>query len=433
MIQKLSLLLLTVLMGAGLATAQDRPVAFTGATVYPISSPPIENGVVVVHNGVITAVGDAGTRIPSDAERVDATGKIIMPGLVDTHSHIGGGDGGDGTSAIHPDVRIVDAIDVYSDTFRKARTGGVTTVNVMPGSGHLLSGQTVYLKLREASTIYDMLFDTDITNGMTGGIKMANGTNSLRSAPFPGTRSRSAAMMRDLFVRAQHYQQQVARAGGDPDKMPARDLQMEAMVEVLEGRRMVHYHTHRHDDILTILRLKEEFGFRVVLHHVSEAWRVAEEIAEAGVGSSIILLDSPGGKLEAMNIRMENGKALEDAGADVAFHTDDSITDSRLFLRMAAFGVRAGMSREKALEALTIAGARMLDMEDRVGSLERGKDADLIILSGDPFSVYTFVEQTWIEGIKVYDRAEPDQRVFNTGGWEVFRGEFFDHYSTDAN
>ena len=171
----------------------------------------------------------------------------------------------------------------------------------------------------------------------------------------------------------------------------------------------------------------------MVLHHVSEAWRVADEIAEAGVGSSIILLDSPGGKLEAMNIRMENGKALEDVGADVAFHTDDSITDSRLFLRMAAFGVRAGMSREKALEALTIAGARMLDMEDRVGSLDRGKDADLIILSGDPFSVYTFVEQTWIEGIKVYDRAEPDQRVFNTGGWEVFRGEFFDHYSTDAN
>ncbi|MCC5925940.1 MAG: amidohydrolase family protein [Bacteroidetes bacterium] len=433
MIRNLSLLLALLLAGTSVLTAQDRPVAFTGATVYPISSPPIENGVVIVHNGVITAVGDATTRIPSNAERVDASGKVIMPGLVDTHSHIGGGDGGDATSALHPDVRIVDAIDVNSDTFRKARTGGVTTVNVMPGSGHLLSGQTVYLKLRHANTIYDMLVNPDITNGMIGGIKMANGTNSLRGAPFPGTRARSAAMMRDLFVRAQHYQRQIEQADGDIDKMPARNLQLEAMVEVLEGTRLVHFHTHRHDDILTVLRLREEFGFRVVLHHVSEAWKVADEIAAAGVGSSIILIDSPGGKLEAMNLLPISGRALEQAGADVAFHTDDGVTDSRLFLRMAAQAVRVGMSREKALEGLTLAGARMMDMEDRVGSLEVGKDGDLIILSGDPFSVYTFVEQTWIEGIKVYDRSVPAQRVFNTGGWEVFRGEFFDHYSTDSN
>jgi imidazolonepropionase-like amidohydrolase len=429
----LRIIMMTILLvGASLATAQDRPTAFIGATVYPISAPPIQNGVVVVHNGVITAVGDASTRIPSNAVRVDVSGKVIMPGLVDTHSHIGGGDGGDRSAALHPDVRIVDAIDVNSDTFRKARTGGVTTANVMPGSGHLLSGQTVYLKLRDANTIYDMLFDRDITNGMVGGIKMANGTNSLRDAPFPGTRARSAAMMRDLFVRAQHYRDQIARAQGDPDKMPSRNLQLEAMVEVLDGSRMVHFHTHRHDDILTILRLREEFGFRVVLHHVSEAWKVADEIAAAGVGSSIILLDSPGGKLEAMNIRPENGIALERAGALVAFHTDDGVTDSRLFLRMAAQGVRAGMSREKALEALTIAGARMLDLEDRVGSLDAGKDADLIVLSGDPFSVYTFVEQTWIEGVMVYDRSDASHRVFNTGGWEVFRGEFFDHYGTEG-
>lgn len=408
--------------------AQSQPVAFTGATVYPISSPPIQNGVVVVQNGQILSVGGSGTSIPRNATRVDVRGKVIMPGLVDTHSHIGRGDGGDRSSATHPDVRIADAIDARSDTFRKARTGGVTTVNVMPGSGHLLSGQTVYLKLREADTIYDMLFDTDITNGMIGGIKMANGTNSLRDAPFPGTRARSAAMMRALFVRAQDYHRKVQAAGDDASKLPARDLQMEAMVEVLEGRRIVHFHTHRHDDILTVLRLKEEFGFRVVLHHVSEGWMVADEIAAAGVPSSIIVIDSPGGKLEAMNLLDITGGVMERAGAVVAFHTDDSITDSRLFLRMAAFAVRAGMSREKALEALTIAGAQMLDLQDRVGSLEVGKDADLIILSGDPFSVYTFVEQTWIEGHKVYDRAVPDQRKYSTGGFEVFRGEYFDHY-----
>jgi imidazolonepropionase-like amidohydrolase len=422
-------LIVAVLFGsAGTIYAQTQPVAFTGATVMPISSAPIQNGVVVVQNGRIVAVGGPGTTIPRNATRVDARGKVIMPGLVDTHSHIGRGDGGDRSSATHPDVRIVDAIDARSDTFRKARTGGVTTVNVMPGSGHLLSGQTVYLKLRDADTIYDMLFDTDITNGMIGGIKMANGTNSIREAPFPGTRARSAAMMRNLFVRAQEYQRKVEAAGDDATKLPARDLQMEAMMEVLDGRRIVHFHTHRHDDILTVLRLKDEFGFRVVLHHVSDAWMVADEIAAAGVPSSIIVIDSPGGKLEAMNLLDISGAALEKAGAEVAFHTDDGITDSRLFMRMAAQAVRAGMSRDKALEAITIAGARMLDLQDRVGSLEPGKDADLIILSGDPFSIYTFVEQTWIEGVKVYDRAIPDQRKYSTGGFEVFRGEFFDHY-----
>jgi imidazolonepropionase-like amidohydrolase len=198
---------------------------------------------------------------------------------------------------------------------------------------------------------------------------------------------------------------------------------LESLAEVLDGKRIVHHHTHRHDDILTVLRLQKEFGFRVVLHHVSEAWKVADEIAAAGVPSSIIVIDSPGGKLEAVDLLMINGAALERAGADVAFHTDDGITDSRWFIRSAALGVRSGMSREKALEAMTLAGARMMDVADRVGSLERGKDADFIILSGDPLSTYTHVEQTWVEGAKVFDRSDPRDRVYAVGGYGVFRGE----------
>jgi imidazolonepropionase-like amidohydrolase len=404
---------------------------FSGATIYPVSGDPIENGVLVIREDKIEAIGTAGNvQIPRGAEEVDVSGKVIIPGLVDTHSHIGRGDGGDRSSAVHPDVRILDAIDARSDTFKKARTGGVTTVNVMPGSGHLLSGQTVYLKLRDARTIYDMLFEQDVENGITGGMKMANGTNSIRSSgPFPGTRAKSAAMQRNLFVKALEYKSKLDAAGDDPEKMPARDLQMEAMVQVLNGDRMVHFHTHRHDDILTVLRLQREFGFRLVLQHVSEAWKVAEEIAEAGVGASIILLDSPGGKLEATDIRYENARVLDEAGVDVAFHTDDGITDSRLFLRMAAYGVREGMSRPKALAALTLAGARMLDLDQRVGSLEPGKDADFLILDGDPFSVYTHVEQTWIEGLLVYDRSDPELRKFSVGGYEVFRGEYYDHHA----
>jgi imidazolonepropionase-like amidohydrolase len=184
----------------------------------------------------------------------------------------------------------------------------------------------------------------------------------------------------------------------------------------------VHFHTHRADDILTALRLAQEFGFRIVLHHVSEAWKVADDIARSGAASSIIVVDAPGGKLEAIDTRYENGVALERAGAPVAFHTDDGITDSRWFLRQAGLGVRAGMSRERALEAMTIAGARILGLQDRVGTLERGKDADFVVLSGDPLSVYTRVEQTWVEGSKVFDFADATDRMYAVGGFGVYDG-----------
>lgn len=422
---KRTLVALLLLAAAGLsapAHAQERAHVFRGATLYPISSAPIENGVLVVQGGKIVAVGAAGSvQLPADAVAHDLAGKVIMPGLVDTHSHIGGGDGGDRSSAIHPAVRILDAIDARDDGIHRARAGGITTVNVMPGSGHLLSGQTAYLKLRDGRTIYDLLLCTDVQQQICGGMKMANGTNPRREPPFPGTRARAAAMIRERFVKAQEYREKVRAARGDPAKLPARDLELEALAEVLDGKRMVHQHTHRHDDILTALRLQQEFGYRMVLQHVSDAWKVADQIAAAGVPSSIIVIDSPGGKLEAMDVSMTNGAALERAGAPVAFHTDDGVTDSRWFLRSAGLGVRAGMSREKALEAMTLAGARMLDVQDRVGSLERGKDADFIILSGDPLSVYTRIEQTWIEGSKVFDFADERDRAYAVGGFGVFR------------
>jgi imidazolonepropionase-like amidohydrolase len=286
----------------------------------------------------------------------------------------------------------------------------------MPGSGHLLSGQTVYLKLRDANTI-EALSIPDAGGVPLGGMKMANGTNSQGDAPFPGTRSKSAALVREQFVKAQTYREKLRRTDADPTKRPDRDLALEALVEVLDGRRVVHHHTHRHDDILTVLRLREEFGFRVVLHHVSDAWKVADEIAAAKVPCSIIVVDSPGGKIEAMDLDARSGAVLEKAGALVAFHTDDWITDSRLFLRSGALGVRAGMSREGALAALTLNGAKMLDLDARLGSLAPGKDADLVVLSGDPFSVYTHVLETWVEGAKVFDRENAKDRLWAVGGW----------------
>ena len=406
------------------AEAQETLTAFRGATILPISGPPIPDGVLVVADGRIAAVGPAAaTPIPAGATVVDVTGRVMMPGLVDTHSHIGGGDGGDRTSSVHPAVRIFDSLNARDRGIRKAQSGGITTVNVMPGSGLLLSGQTLYLKLRnDPRTVYDLLVCEDYRTDICGGIKMANGTNPIGTGSSPGTRARSASLVREKFIAAQEYRDRVQAANGDASGLPPRDLEMEALVEVLDGRRMVHHHTHRHDDILTAIRLAEEFGYRMVLQHVSEAWRVADEIAASGYPSSIIILDSPGGKLESLEFSNANGMALERAGALVGFHTDDGITDSRFFLRSAGMGVRDGMSREAALEAMTIAGARMLDMEERVGTLEVGKDADFIILTGDPLSVYTHVEQTWVEGVKVFDRADPEDLPYATGGPDVYRG-----------
>ena len=399
------------------AAARDQQVAIVGARILPISGPEIPDGVLLIEGGRIEAVGPRDrVKVPADAVTVDARGKVVMPGLVDTHSHVGNGSGGDASAPLQPDVRVEDSIDCRSPGFSRARAGGITTLNVMPGSGHLLSGQTLYLKARLADTIEGMTILGEDGRAL-GGMKMANGTNSQRDPPFPGTRSKSAALVREQYVKAQAYREKVAAGKKDPKKAPDRDLAMEALVDVLEGRRIVQHHTHRHDDILTVLRLRDEFGFRVVLHHVSEAWKVADVIAKAGVPCSVIVLDAPGGKLEARDIDMRTPGVLERAGVKVALHTDDPITDSRLFLRSAGLAVRGGMSRDGALRAMTIEGARMLDLGDRVGSLEKGKDADFIVLSGDPLSVYTHVEQTWIEGRKVFDLADPADRLRAVGGW----------------
>lgn len=426
--KKLCLVALSCFMYSMLL-AQSKPIAFKNATIYPIVGKPITNGTLIVQDGKIIAVGDASLKIPADATVQDAKGKVIMPGIVDTHSHLGGPEGGDNAAALNPDTRAFDAINPTSDGFKKALAGGITTINIMPGSGHLMSGQTVYVKMREAKVMEDFILVNE--SGVYGGMKMANGTNPMRgTAGFPGTRAKSAAMDRELFVKAQEYKKKIEKAGTDSTKLPDRDLRLEPLVEVLQGKRIVHFHTHKENDILTAIRLSKEFGFRIVLHHVSEGWKVAAEIEKANVPCSIIVIESPGGKLEAMDYSASTGAALSNAGVLTAIHTDDGVTDSRLLIRGAAMSVKAGMSKEKALEALTINGAKMLDLSSRIGSLEKGKDADFIILSGDPFSIYTKVEQTWVDGKKRYDISNPADKAFLVGGYKVYdtdREEYQNH------
>jgi imidazolonepropionase-like amidohydrolase len=403
------------------ASGQEKTVALVGARILPIEGDVIANGTLIVHGKKIVAVGPVNeVAVPADADVIDVNGRIIMPGLICTHSHIGGPSAADGSGPIQPGVRVLDSLNVHDSGFKRALAGGLTTLNIMPGSGHLISGRTVYVKLRfygaNPSTIEDLLYRDDEDNWL-GGLKMANGTNSMKGGAFPGTRGRSAFLVRQEYIKAREYHDKIQSAEGDPEKLPPRDLHLETLVEAMQGKRIVHHHTHRHDDIITVLRLSKEFGFRVVLHHISEGWKVADEIAKAGVPCSIIMIDSPGGKLEARYLTLEIGKILEDAGVLTAFHTDDPILDSRYFFRSAALAVRAGMSRKAALEGLTMAGARMLDLQDRVGSLKPGKDADFIILNGDPLSIYSKVLETWVEGRKVFDRSNPKDRLYAVGGY----------------
>lgn len=264
--------LAAVAAGASPSAAQDRAIAFTGARILTMAGEAVEDGTLVIKDGKILAVG-ANVAIPADAERRDAKGRVIMPGIVDTHSHIGQVAGADGSGPIQPDVRAMDSIDPMSSTIAKARAGGVTTANIMPGSGHLMSGQTFYMKLRKGRTIENIAFQMK-DGAALGGMKMANGTNPMGGSGFPGTRAKSAALVREVLTEAKAY------CAGDRKK---RDIGKEALCEVLSGERLVHFHSHRADDIMTVLRLKQEFGFNVLLQHGTETWKIADELAKAGV------------------------------------------------------------------------------------------------------------------------------------------------------
>lgn len=404
------------------AAAQQRAIAFTGATIHTMAGPTLEGATLVVKDGKILAVG-GNVAIPADAERRDATGMVIMPGIVDTHSHIGSVAGADRSSPIQPDVRAMDAIDPSDSTIAKARAGGVTTANIMPGSGWLMSGQTFYMKLRDGYKIEDMAYFFP-DGSVMGGMKMANGTNPMEDTPgFPGTRAKSAALVRSAFTEAQAY------CKGDRKKV---DLGKEAMCEILSGKRLVHFHTHRADDIMTAVRLQREFGFRMLVQHGMESWKVAKELAAAGIPVSNILVDSPGGKLEAMGSRLDTAGVLERAGVLTSLHSDDGIIDSRLMFRHAGIAVRGGMTREGALKALTINGAKQLGLDARVGSLETGKDADFLILDGDPLSVYSKVMETWVEGRKLFDRSTEDGRLMAEGGYGAGSPMELSHHHWEA-
>jgi imidazolonepropionase-like amidohydrolase len=409
-------------------------VVFKNAVIYTGTGvTPIEKGALGIKDGKIGAVGAADVVVQLDPKVpvIDLKGAVIIPGLVDTHSHIGiypkpsvpaHADGNEMSGPVQPSGRALDAVWPGDPGIRMAQAGGVTTANIMPGSGNVIGGQTIYVKLRgdtiEAMRINGLLADGTV---VLGGLKMANGENpkgygrNRQQAPF--TRMKVAALQREQFVRAREY-----RAKKDAGQKVDRDLALEPLVEVLEKKRTVHFHCHRADDVMTAVRLSEEFGFELVLQHATESYRVADLLAKKKIPASLTLVDSPGGKAETIGLLDENAAILEKAGVPVCINTDDFITESRFFLRSGAIALRGGMDEVATLKALTITPAKVMHLDHRLGSLEKGKDADLVILSGRPFSVYTKVLQTWIDGRKVFDAADEGQRRYRDGGWALQQG-----------
>jgi imidazolonepropionase-like amidohydrolase len=415
--------LLIVLVVQSPLVAAGPVTAFQNATIYTVIGEPIVGGTLLVADGKVVAVGK-NIAIPQGATVVDVKGAVIIPGIVDTHSHVGifgkpsvaaHADGNEMSGPVQSAIRAIDAIDPNDPGIRMALAGGITTANVMPGSGNVIGGQTLYVKFR-GNTVEQMriLGKRDDGVEVLGGLKMANGENPKgygKRGQAPFTRMKVAALQREQFLKAKEYQAKMKS-----DKKPDRDLGLESLVEVLEKTRTVHFHSHRADDLMTAVRIAEEFGFELVLQHCTEGYRVADELAKRKIPCSLTLVDSPGGKAEVIGLLEENAAILDKAGVPVSINTDDYITESRFILGTGAIAVRGGMSEAAALKALTINPANVMHLAHRVGSLEVGKDADFVILDGPAFSTYTKVLQTWIEGTKVFDAADAKDRTYRDGG-----------------
>jgi imidazolonepropionase-like amidohydrolase len=394
------------------ATVAAGPWALVGGRVIPIEGDPFD-GVVLVEGGTIRALG-GGVRVPDGVERVDATGKVVLPGLVDAHVHLGVHEEGEGwagqdtnemTDPVTPQVRALDAINPADLGFQDAIAGGVLTVNVNPGSGNPIGGQTVALRCA-GRTVDDMVLRSP------SGVKSALGENPKRvfgdRKEFPSTRLGTAAAIRDAFVKAANYLAKRERGDGEPVD---RDLRWEALAMVLRREIPWRQHCHRADDIATALRLADEFGYRLVIDHGTEAVLLADRLAERDVPVLIGPLLTSRSKVELRNRSLTNPGRLAAAGVELGIITDHPVVPIHLLAVQAALAVREGLDPAAALRAVTLAPARVLGLDDRLGSLEPGKHATLCVWSGDPLDARSRVEAAWIEGRQVFG-SDPDNPPF---------------------
>jgi imidazolonepropionase-like amidohydrolase len=397
----------------------DAAVAITGGRIVPISGEPLESGTVLVTGGKITAVGPD-LDIPDGATVIDAAGGWVLPGFIEAHGHVGvheeaegwaGSDSNELTEPVTAQVRALDAINPADLGFRDAVSGGVLAVNVNPGSGNPIGGQTAALKCW-GRTVDQMLLKAP------AGMKSALGENPKRvygeRKQSPSTRLGTAAVIRGALVDAANYLAKLdaeQRKPEDERKYVDRDLKLEALGRVLRKEIPWRQHCHRADDIATALRLAEEFGYDLVIDHGTEAHLLADILAAKDIPVIIGPLFTSRSKVELRNRSLDNPGKLASAGVTIAITTDHPVVPINFLAHQAALSVKHGLDRDAALRALTINPARIVGVDDRLGSIEPGKDADLVIWSGDPLDVLSRVTRALIDGEEIY-RFEDGEATF---------------------
>jgi imidazolonepropionase-like amidohydrolase len=384
-----------------------------GATVYPVSSAPVENAIVLVQGGKIKAVGPAAqVAIPAGARVIDATGKVVTPGLVDAHAHVGlwsewygeaEADGNEMGDPATPEVRAIDAVWTEHTSFADARSGGVTTVQTTPGSGNAIGGEMIVVKTGTAGKTVE-----DIVLRVPSGMKAALGENVKRSygqgfKKRPSTRMGTAAVIRQAFYKARDYQRKRTLAEEDPSKRPDTDLGLDALVKVLNREMPLRIHAHRADDIVTAVRLAEEFGLEYSIEHCTDGAAVAAFLGSRAARVNLGPTFGGRSKIETRALHFRNAGILARAGCRVSIISDHPFVAVQFLSVCAALSRAEGMPEDEALRAITLTPAETIGVADRVGSLEPGKDADLVVWSGHPFRIRSEVEQVYIDGKLVYE------------------------------
>jgi imidazolonepropionase-like amidohydrolase len=405
----------------GAATAQRTPdeILIRNATVLTVTRGTLENADVLIRRGKIAGVGK-NLKASANARVIDATGKYVLPGIVDCHSHSMLDAINEGSLAVTSMVRTSDMLNPNDPDLYRELAGGTTTLNLLHGSANPIGGLNTVVKIKYGRPVEEFLFP-----GAPPGIKFALGENVKRSnvpalpgvtRRYPTTRMGVEEVIREAFTRARDYKRtwddyRAAVGRGEKNLIPPRrDLQLEPLVEVLEGKRYVHAHSYRSDEIFMLIRLADEFGFKVkTFQHVLEGYKVAKEIAQHGAGASTFA-DFWGYKIEAYDAIPYNAAIMTRAGVVVSMNSDSDERARRLNIE-AAKAMRYGdLTEEEALKLVTINPAIQLGIQDRVGSIEVGKDADLAIWNAHPLSVYARVDMTLIDGEVFFDRQQDLER-----------------------
>jgi imidazolonepropionase-like amidohydrolase len=365
---------------------------------------------ILVEKGKIKEIGP-GLTPPEKCQVMDCTGMTVTPGLIDAHCHVGmweesnewaGSDGNEMTNPSTPHLRAIDAINPDDIAFRDACRAGITAVFTGPGSANVIGGQSVVMKTAGSSVVDELVVKDP------AGLKMALGENPKRvygvgKNQYPSTRMGNAAVMREAFYKAKNYLEKKKKGEKDSDKAPEFDLQNEILASVLEGKLTARCHAHRFDDIITMIRIQKEFGFKLRIEHCTDGHKIAAYLAKNKIDAIIGPSMSARVKEELKDITFSTAGVLEKAGVKVAIMTDAPVIPIDYLPLMVGLARKNGLSEEGALKAVTLHAAQICDCADRIGSLETGKDADIAVFDGDPFEMKTVCRMTLIDGKVVHN------------------------------